>query len=139
MTKSKKILYGFTLGILVFLVACTFVSAQIFEINMPVVEVMKPVEMELEINDTESKMYDTVVRVSAIITGSENRKYVYIARERKGLFGQEHYAVLLEVRVIAENDIYAALGGWNVTVFDDVVVSSSKDLTSGDVVRVIDD
>ena len=99
---------------------------------MPVVEVINPVSMAIE-----SETYDKVILRSVVISGSENRTYIYIVRQRKGLFGPEHYAVLVEVQVIAGNNLYAALGGWNVTVFDDVVISASKDLTMGDIVKVI--
>jgi len=132
MNKSRKILYGFTLGVLILLIFCTVLSKFISDAIMPVVEVINPVSMAIE-----SETYDKVIPSAAVITGAYNKKYVYIARQRKGLFGQEHYAVLVEVQVIAGNDLYAALGGWNVTVFDDVVISASKDLAMGDIVKVI--
>ena len=131
MAKSKKILYIFTLSIFILLVICTVSSKFISDAIMPVVEVMKPVGMDLNDN-----AHDKVISNGAIITGAYDKKYVYITRQRKGLFGQEYYAVLLEVSIIDSNDLYAALEGWNVTVFDDVVVSSSKDLTAGEVVKL---
>lgn len=137
MGKSKKILYGFTLGVLILLIICTVSSKFIADAIMPVVEVVNPTKMELELDESEPEIYDKVVPSTAIITGAYNKKYVYIARQRKGLFGPEHYAVLVEVQVIAGDDIYTAIGGWNVTVFDDVVISSSKPLTDGEVVKVI--
>ena len=132
MNKSRKILYGFTLGVLILLIVCTIVSKFIADAIMSVVEVINPVSMTIE-----SETYDKVIPRSAVISGSENRTYIYLTRERKGLFGPERYAVLVEVQVIAGNDLYAALGGWNVTVFDDVVISSSRDLVEGDIVKVI--
>ena len=131
MGKPKKILYGFTLGVLVFLIVCTVLSKFISDAAMPVVEVTKPVRMEVE-----SETHDRVIPCDAISTGEYDKKYVYIAKERKGLFGPERYAALLEVSIIASDGLYAAIGGWNVTVIDDVVVSSSKPLASGDVVKV---
>jgi len=49
------------------------------------------------------------------------------------------YAKFLEVEIEAVDDekAYAALNGWVITVFDDVVVSSSKGLAEGESVWVI--
>lgn len=137
MSKSKKILYGFTLGVLILLIACTILSKFISDAIMPVVEVITPVRMELEIDGGESNIYDKVIPSAAVITGAYNQKYVYITRQRKGLFGVEHYTVLLEVQIVADDDLNAAISGWNVTAFDDIVISSSKDLTEGDIVKVM--
>ena len=136
MSKSKKILYISTLCVLVLLVIFTVLSKFIFDAIIPVVETVKPVNMELLDGET-SRIYNTVIPYGAVIPGEYGRNYVYIVRERKGLFGQEYYCVLVEVSIENYNDLYAALGGWSVTVFDDVVLSSSKFLTSGEVVRVI--
>ena len=137
MSKSKKILYISILVVIALLIVCTFLSKSISEKIMPKVEVMKPARMELPNDGAESEIYDRVIPASAIITGAFNQKYVYIARERKGLFGPEYYAVLLEVAIIADDNLYVAIGGWNVSGFDDVVISSSKGLTAGDIVKVI--
>ena len=141
MAKSKKILYGFTLGVLILLIICTVLSKFIADAIMPVVEVMNPVGMEMIIDGAETQWHDTVIPAAAIITGEQNKKYVYVARQQKGLFGPEHVVRLIEVRVAAvdSDDIYAALGGWSVTVFDEVVVESSRDLVSGEAVRVINE
>ena len=136
MSKSKKILYISTAGVLVLLIIFTVLSKIIFDALMPVVEVIKPVSMELEINGGETRIYNAVIPYDAIIPGEYGRNYVYIVRERKGLFGQEHYCVLVEVILEGYNDLYAALGGWSVTVYDDVVLSSSRFLAVGEVVRV---
>ena len=136
MSKSKKILYISMLGVLIILIVCTFLSKFIYAARLPCVEVINPVRMELPNDETEMMIYDIVIPSGAIITGEYNRKYVYIVRQRKGLFGPEHYAVLIEVQIIADDDIYAALGGWSATMFDDVILFSSHYLTSGDIVKV---
>jgi hypothetical protein len=139
MSKTKKMLYKSTLGVLIFLVVCTFLSKSIAAAILPAVEVMNPVRMGTDFTPTDSYtgVYDTVVPVSAIILGAYNTTHVYIIRERQGLFGPEHAVRLVQVQVIDGNNVYAALGGWNVTAFDNVVISSSRFLSSGEVVRVI--
>ena len=132
MSKSKRILYVLTLLILLFLVVCTFVSRVIFEARLPNVEVMNPIAMELSGNQ-----HDRVIPYSAIMTDeATGRHFVYVARSRQGLFGDEYVVTMLEVPVIYSDEIYAAIGGWNVMVFDSVVVYSSRFLASGEVVRV---
>ena len=141
MSKSKKILYISTLSILILLIICTFLSKFIAEAIMPVVEVISPVSMKLSITDDNGESYEReferVIPNSAIITGAFNQKYVYITRQNRGLFGLEYIVRLLEVQVIADNGIYAAIEGWNVTILDNVVISPPNNLTSGEVVKVI--
>jgi len=139
MSKSKKILYISTFSILIILIVCTVLSKFISEAIMPTVEVINPVSMDMDFMPTDAynDVYDRVIPVSAIIPGAFNQKHVYVVRQRKGLFGDENYVILLEVQIIDSNDIYAALGGWNVMAFDDVVISSSRVLTAREVVKVI--
>lgn len=137
MTKSKKLLYKSTWGILIFLIICTFLSKSISEAIMPVVEVIKPLTMTLEFDGEQREFYSSVIPMSAIISGANNTKNVYVVRQRKGLFGQEYYTVLMEVQIVTTNSIYAAIGGRNVTAIDDIVISQSTYLTSGEVVKVI--
>ena len=85
-----------------------------------------------------TKIYDMVIPYSSVISGGENKNYVYVAKEREGLFGAEYYAKLTEVEIIDNNSMHAALKGWVVTPSDDVIISSSKSLTSGETVKVIE-
>jgi hypothetical protein len=84
-----------------------------------------------------TQIYETVIPYKAIIPGAENRNYIYITKQRQGLFGPEYYSKLLEVEIIDSNDFYAALGGWAITVYDDIILSSSIYLISGETVKVI--
>jgi hypothetical protein len=141
MSKTKKLLYKSTLGVLIFLIVCTFLSKSIAAAIIPAVEVINPVRTGTDFTPTDSyaDAYNIVVPAVAIVPGAYETTYVYITRERQGLFGPEHTVRLVEVQVIDSNNIYAALGGWNVTSFDKVVISSSRFLSSGEVVRVINE
>ena len=57
------------------------------------------------------------------------------------MFGLEYYAKFLEVELEAVDDgnEYAAVKGWVITVFDDVVLSSSDYLAEGESVRILND
>jgi len=84
-----------------------------------------------------TKIYDIVIPLMAIIPGGENKNYVCTAKERQGLFGLEYYIKYVEVEIIDHNSTHAAIGGWTVTPFDDVILSSSSYLSSGETVKVI--
>jgi len=135
MSISKKILYIFTAGIFVFLVFCTFLSIYISNKIQPVVEVINPVRMSLKIAGNPEN-YNTVIPLVAIILGAEDRKYVYVIKQRQGLFGIENYAKLIEVEVIAGDGKYVAIDDLIISNSDDVVLSSSKYITSGEIVKV---
>lgn len=131
MSKSKKILYGFTFGLLIFLIICTIVSIFVADAMLPNVEVVNPVGMELM-----GTHHDRVIPYSAIIHGEHGRTFVFVVRANRGLFGPEYVVRLLEVQLVDSNEIYAAISGWNVMIFDEVVVYSSRVISSGEVVRV---
>ena len=63
------------------------------------------------------------------------RKYVYVVREREGILGKEYYAEQINVRVLDENDSWAAVEG----ALDNeslIITSSTKEVKNGDVVRL---
>lgn len=134
-SKPKKILYIFTLGILIFLIFCTFLSIHIEKTNLPVVEVVKPVRMSLTVSGT-TEIYNTVIPSSAIIPGAENRKYVHVIRQRQGLFGIEDYAKFIEVEIIASDGAYTAIDDLLISNSDQVILSSSKYVTPEETVKI---
>lgn len=83
-----------------------------------------------------TELYNTVIPYKALISLDANKYGVYVVKQRQGLFGLEYYCKLVEVNVVASNNLYAATGGWAVTAYDDVVLSSSTYLTPGETVRV---
>lgn len=64
----------------------------------------------------------------------ENRSYVYVMKEREGILGMEYYAEEVNVKVLDENDNFAAVEG---ALTDDskIIVSSTKEIGNGDIVR----
>ena len=137
MSNTKKVLYIFTVIIMILLITCTFMSRYVAVSLEPVVEVVNPVRTELIVSEKTS-VYNTVIPYAAVISDDENKSYIYIARERQGLFGIEYYVKFLEVEIEAVDDAntYAALKGWLITIFDNVVMSSSKGLSEGEIVKI---
>jgi len=134
MSKAKKILNAVTAAVLVLLIGCTVASKFVSEALQPVVETVKPDYIELEV-DGASELYDMVVPSEAVFsTGSSS--YVYIARQRKGVFGQEYYTILAEVQVLASDSQYTAIGGRNIIRNDDIITKSSRDLENGVIVKL---
>ena len=133
MTVSKRILNIFTVAVVLALVNCTFISKYVFDMRTPVVSVVKPVSMEIN----GEMYYNKVIPKSAVFVGSEGRKYVYVVRERNGLFGNEFYLVTAEITVNAENEEYAVMGGRNVSGNDNIVVKPDSTLECADVVRIV--
>lgn len=136
MSKPKKILSVFTLGVLIVLIACTVLSKHIASSIQPEVEVIKPVRMGISVDGAKPEIYDTVIPCNAVIP-IDLKNYVYTVEQRQGLFGSEYYAKFVEVGIVAGNDLYAAIGGWVITGFDDIVLSSSKQLNPDETVKVI--
>ena len=131
MTVSKRILNIFTVAVVIALVSCTFISKYVFDMRTPVVSVVKPASMEIN-----GESYSKVIPKSAVFVGSEGKKYVYVVRERNGLFGNEFYIVTAEITVNAENEEYAVMGGRNVSGNDDIVIQPDSALEFADVVRI---
>ena len=63
------------------------------------------------------------------------RSYVYVARERDGILGKEYYASELNVKILDQNDSWAAL---EAALDSDsrVIVSATKELANGAAVRL---
>jgi len=123
MSAAKKILNKFTLGVVIFLIVCTFLSKSIAEAIKPEVEAVNPVRMSLTVED-KTMRYNLVVPYMAIIHGAEDRTYVYVIRERQGLFGVDYYIKEVEVRVtIDDNFLYAAIDGRIINPDDDIALT----------------
>lgn len=64
-----------------------------------------------------------------------SRHYVYVVKEREGILGKEYYAEQVTVRVLDENEYWAAVEG---ALDDDSIIisSSTKEVKNGDVIRL---
>lgn len=134
MSKAKKILNVVTAAVLVLLIGCTVASKFVSEALQPVVETVKPDYIELEVNGV-SELYDMVVPSEAVFS-IDSSSYVYVARQRKGVFGPEYYTVLAEVQVLASDSQCTAIGGRNIIRIDDIITKSSRELDPGVIVKL---
>ncbi|MDE6202485.1 MAG: biotin/lipoyl-binding protein, partial [Lachnospiraceae bacterium] len=66
------------------------------------------------------------------------RTFVYILKEREGILGMEYYVEEVNVKVLDENDNWAAVESPSLDGESKIIVSSDKEFAKGDVVRWIE-
>lgn len=83
---------------------------------------------------TESgEKYPCCISPSAIHK-ENSRSYVYVVQEREGILGMEYYVEEVSVRILDENDSWAAIEG-ALDSESRIIVSSTKEVHNGDIVR----
>lgn len=89
--------------------------------------------VQMEVN-AKSKEYPITVPLNAI--SEENGKdYVYVAREKDTVLGQEYYAQKVEVTVSDKNGSYAAIEEGGIDAQQEIIISSNKTINNGDRIR----
>lgn len=63
-----------------------------------------------------------------------NRTFVYVVSEREGILGMEYYVEEINVKVIDQNDDWAAIEG-GLSNESRVIISSTDEICKGDIVR----
>ncbi len=63
------------------------------------------------------------------------RTFIYVLKEREGILGQEYYAEEVNVKILDENESWAAIEGGVLTEDSKVITSADKEFSKGDVVR----
>lgn len=80
--------------------------------------------------------YHTCVSPQVIYGSPEfNKYYVYVLREREGILGPEYYAEEVNVRVLDQNEDWAAISSPELDGESQIIVFSDKEFVKGDVVR----
>ena len=89
--------------------------------------------VQIEVNAS-SKEYPITVPLNAISEES-GKDYVYVAREKDTVLGQEYYAQKIEVTVSDKNSSYAAIEEGGIDAQQEVIISSNKTINNGDRIR----
>lgn len=89
--------------------------------------------VQIEVN-ARSKEYPITVPLNAISEES-GKDYVYVAREKDTVLGQEYYAQKIEVTVSDKNSSYAAIEEGGIDAQQEVIISSNKTINNGDRIR----
>lgn len=83
---------------------------------------------------TESgEKYSCCISPAAIHT-ENSRNFVYVVKEREGILGMEYYVEEINIKVVDENESWAAVEG-ALDSESEIVVSSTVEVRKGDIVR----
>ena len=72
----------------------------------------------------------------AAVTTVDGRSHVYVVREREGILGMEYYAEQVSVRIADQNDYFVALDNAPLDKEDRIIISSTKTIENGGIVRL---
>lgn len=112
------------------------VSPGSYEIIIPLPEGMGVPGLSGVLSSTETgEKQSLCVPAYALHKTSDNRTVVYIAGQREGILGMEYYVEEAGVKVVDENDEWAAVEG-GLTGESRVIVSFTGEIQKGDVVRL---
>ena len=78
--------------------------------------------------------YRSCISPSAIYTAND-RNYVYVLKEREGILGPEFYVEEVNVKILDQNENWAAIESAALGGESKIVISSDKEFKKGDVVR----
>lgn len=84
-----------------------------------------------------SDSYECCVPIDALHReGTGGRCYVYLAVEREGILGTERYVEMRYVKVLDQNDDYAALEDGSVSKDEQIIIDSDKAVENNAVIRI---
>ena len=82
--------------------------------------------------------YNNCISPLAIHEVGNNKTFVYVLKEREGILGMEYYVEEVNVKVLDENDRWAAVESPSLDSESKIIVSSDKEFTKGDTVRWVE-
>lgn len=82
----------------------------------------------------QGEKYPLCIEPSLLYRGNE-RSYVYVLKEREGILGTEYYVEEVTVKILDENERFAAVEG-GLTAESKIIASSTKEIHNGDTVRM---
>lgn len=85
--------------------------------------------------EAQSETFSCCIPLDALHEDASQRKFVYIVSERSGILGTELAAEMVYVRVLDQNDSYAAIEEGVIGRETELIVSSTEALEDRDVIR----
>lgn len=86
-----------------------------------------------------SESYQCCIPIGALYSENNGaRHYVYLIEEREGILGTELRAVVRYVKVLDQNDKYAALEEGSIGREESVIISSDKEFEKNSVIRIME-
>lgn len=131
MSVRKRVILIISAALALCFAVCTVVAAYRYDASIPIVETVRPT-----INpDTADDPNNIELRLP--IQCQENFGYIYLVKERDGLFSKELYVQQKpEISVIRTDDKYIYFKVGIIWIENDVVLSSSLPIRNGSVVKL---
>ncbi|MCI8312581.1 MAG: hypothetical protein HFI12_10310 [Lachnospiraceae bacterium] len=85
--------------------------------------------------DAQSDTFPCCIPITALYEDSNRRTFVYIVSERAGILGSELVAEMVYVRVLDQNNTYAALEEGLITRETEIIVHATEAIEDRDVIR----
>ncbi len=85
--------------------------------------------------EAQSETFSCCIPIAALREDGNHRKYVYIVSERSGILGKELTAEIVYVKVLDQNDTYAAIEEGVIDSDTELIVDSTEALEDRDVIR----
>ena len=85
--------------------------------------------------DAQSETYSCCIPIAALREDAGRRKFVYIVNERSGILGKELAAEAVYVKVLDQNDTYAAIEGGVIDSGTELIVASTEPIEDRAVIR----
>ena len=85
--------------------------------------------------DAQSEMYQCCIPIAALREDANHRKFVYVVSERSGILGKELAAEAVYVKVLDQNDSYAAIEEGVIDSETELITDSTEEIEDRDVVR----
>lgn len=85
--------------------------------------------------ETQSEIFSCCIPVDALREDSNHRSYVYTVSEKSGILGTELAAEKVYVKVLDQNDSYAAIEEGVIDRETELIISSTETLEDRDVIR----
>lgn len=85
--------------------------------------------------ETQSETFSCCIPIDALREDSNHRKYVYTVSEKSGILGTELAAEKIYVKVLDQNDSYAAIEEGVIGRETELIITSTENLEDRDVIR----
>ncbi len=85
--------------------------------------------------EAQSDTFSCCIPLNALYEDANHRKFVYVVSERSGILGTELAAEMVYVKVLDQNDSYAAIEEGIISRETELIVSSTEVLEDKDVIR----
>lgn len=85
--------------------------------------------------DAQSEMYQCCIPIAALREDANHRKFVYIVSERSGILGTELAAEAVYVKVLDQNDSYAAIEEGVIDSETELIIDSTEAIEDRAVIR----